>query len=54
MTYRCSDGCILETAYPTADTVLIMHQGRSAPMKIVSSANGAGYVGGGLEWWTKK
>ncbi|MDF1836031.1 MAG: META domain-containing protein [Alteraurantiacibacter sp. bin_em_oilr2.035] len=53
MTYRCSDGSIVEASYPTTDTALIVHQGRSVQMNIASSASGARYVGGGLQWWTK-
>ena len=51
--YRCTDGSIVQASYPDADTAQITYEGHTVDMNIATSASGARYVGGGLEWWTK-
>lgn len=53
MTYQCSDGATVTASYPTTETATIAHQGRTVEMELATSASGARYVGGGLQWWTK-
>ena len=52
-TYACTDGSIVHASYPTTDTARVSYNGRTIAMTIAVSADGARYVGGGWEWWTK-
>lgn len=51
--YSCADGSVVEATYPTTDTARILYKGQSIEMKLVISASGARYTGGGWQWWTK-
>lgn len=50
--YRCDSGATLYAVY-AGDTATVSYRGRRYQMKTAVSADGARYVSGNLEWWTR-
>lgn len=51
--YHCESGQTIRASYPDHDTAVVTYRGDTHRMTIAVSADGARYVGDGLEWWTK-
>ncbi|MDQ2859139.1 MAG: MliC family protein [Pseudomonadota bacterium] len=51
--YACPDGQSVRAIYPDTRTAVIEYRGATHMLKIVASADGARYLGEGLQWWTK-
>ncbi|MGI8841489.1 MAG: MliC family protein [Caulobacteraceae bacterium] len=51
--YACPGGETVRATYPDTRTAKVEYQGRAHTLKIAGSADGARYVGDGLQWWTK-
>jgi membrane-bound inhibitor of C-type lysozyme len=51
--YTCPDGATVSARYPDSKTAIIEYQGRAHTLKTAASADGARYIGDGLQWWTK-
>jgi membrane-bound inhibitor of C-type lysozyme len=52
-TYRCESGVSILATYPNTESATIRYKDSTYAMRIAISADGARYVGGGLQWWTK-
>jgi membrane-bound inhibitor of C-type lysozyme len=52
-TYACADGQTVVAGYPDQSTAILTYKGHAYTLKIGRSADGARYVGYGLQWWTK-
>lgn len=52
-TYACADGRTVQAGYPDRDTAVVDVGGHAYTLKIQVAADGARYVGYGLQWWTK-
>lgn len=53
LVYACPGGETVTARYPDANTAVIQYKGASHKLKIAPSADGARYIGDGLQWWTK-
>jgi membrane-bound inhibitor of C-type lysozyme len=53
LVYACANGEVLRAAYPDGATAIVDYRGRMRTLRLSASANGARYVGDGLQWWTK-
>jgi membrane-bound inhibitor of C-type lysozyme len=51
--YICSDGQVVQAAYPDSHTSLVRIKGETHTLHIALSASGARYVGDHWQWWTK-
>jgi membrane-bound inhibitor of C-type lysozyme len=51
--YACPDGQSVRAIYPDTRTAVIQYRGATHTLKVAVSADGARYVGDGLQWWTK-
>ena len=51
--YACPDGQSVRATYPATRTAVIEYRGSLHTFKAAVSADGARYVGDGLQWWTK-
>jgi membrane-bound inhibitor of C-type lysozyme len=51
--YACSDGQVVQAAYPDTHTALVKIKGETHTLNIALSASGARYIGDGWQWWTK-
>ena len=51
--YACPNGETVRATYPDPRTAVIQYRGATHTLKIAVSADGARYVGDGLQWWTK-
>jgi len=51
--YACSDGQVVQAAYPDTDTALVKIKGEAHTLHVAMSGSGARYVGDGWQWWTK-
>jgi membrane-bound inhibitor of C-type lysozyme len=51
--YTCPGGEVVSARYPDATTAVIEYRGQKHTLKTAPSADGARYVGDGLQWWTK-
>jgi membrane-bound inhibitor of C-type lysozyme len=49
-TYTCADGETVEVGYPDRGTAVLDHKGRAYSLRAASSADGARYIGYGLQW----
>lgn len=52
-TYVCEGGVRIVASYPNTESATIRYKGATYDLHIAMSADGARYVGNGLEWWTK-
>jgi membrane-bound inhibitor of C-type lysozyme len=52
-TYRCDSGMRIIATYPNTESATIQYNDSTYDLRIAISADGARYVGHGLEWWTK-
>jgi membrane-bound inhibitor of C-type lysozyme len=52
-TYACSDGRIVQAAYPDTNTAWVKIQGQTHTLHVAMSGSGARYTGEGWQWWTK-
>ena len=53
ISYACSDGRVVQAAYPDTNTAQIKINGQAHILRIAMSADGARYIGDGWQWWTK-
>jgi membrane-bound inhibitor of C-type lysozyme len=51
--YACPGGETVSARYPDTKTAVIEYKGRTHTLKTAVSADGARYIGDGLQWWTK-
>ena len=51
--YTCPNGEIVRARYPDATTAIVRYRGATHVLKTAMSADGARYIGDGLQWWTK-
>jgi membrane-bound inhibitor of C-type lysozyme len=51
--YTCTDGQVVQAAYPDTQTALIKIKGETLTLHVAMSASGARYIGAGWQWWTK-
>jgi membrane-bound inhibitor of C-type lysozyme len=51
--YACPGGESVTARYPDAATAVIEYKGATHKLKTAPSADGARYIGDGLQWWTK-
>lgn len=51
--YTCSDGQVVQAAYPDTNTTLVKIKGETHSLRISISGSGARYTGDGWQWWTK-
>ena len=51
--YACPDGQSVRATYPDTRTAVIEYRGATHTLKTAVSADGARYIGEGLQWWTK-
>ncbi len=51
--YACPDGQSVRATYPDTRTAVIQYRGATHTLKVALSADGARYIGDGLQWWTK-
>ncbi|MEO8925792.1 MAG: MliC family protein [Caulobacteraceae bacterium] len=51
--YVCPDGQSVRATYPDTRTAVIKYRGVTHTLKTAVSADGARYIGEGLQWWTK-
>lgn len=51
--YACSDGQIVQAAYPDTNTALVKIKGETHTLHVAISGSGARYTGDGWQWWTK-
>lgn len=51
--YTCSDGQVVQAAYPDTNTALVRIKGETHSLHISLSGSGARYTGDGWQWWTK-
>ncbi len=51
--YACADGETITAGYPDAQTAVVTYKDHAYTLKLARSADGARYVGYGLQWWTK-
>ena len=52
ITYRCQSGAVLSAVY-AGDTAAVTYKGRRYQLKTAVSADGARYVSGSVQWWSK-
>jgi membrane-bound inhibitor of C-type lysozyme len=53
VTYHCDSGVRIIATYPNTESATIQYNDSTYDLRIAISADGARYVGHGLEWWTK-
>jgi membrane-bound inhibitor of C-type lysozyme len=51
--YSCSDGQVVQAAYPDTNTALVKIKGETYTLHIAMSGSGARYTGNNWQWWTK-
>lgn len=52
-TYLCADGEGVSVGYPDKITAVVSYRDHAYTLKLAPSADGARYVGMGLQWWSK-
>jgi membrane-bound inhibitor of C-type lysozyme len=53
ISYTCSDGQVVQAAYPDTNTALVKIKGETHTLHIAMSGSGARYVSDDWQWWTK-
>jgi membrane-bound inhibitor of C-type lysozyme len=51
--YTCTDGQVVQAAYPDANTALVKIKGETHTLHIAMSGSGARYIGDNWQWWSK-
>lgn len=52
-TYACVDGQRITAGYPDEKTAIVTYKGHAYTLQLARSADGARYIGYGLQWWTR-
>jgi membrane-bound inhibitor of C-type lysozyme len=53
ISYTCTDGQVVQAAYPDANTALVKIKSETHTLHIAMSGSGARYIGDNWQWWTK-